>query len=153
MACLAVSPLAACSGGGSDIAPVGADFLLPGEMSTAGLPDDLLIDGESASVRTRPRDIAGAVNFALPDSDLAFVEGFEDSANDRYVISAIDARDAPAWIEFTPVSGDDRSLRRVTVTAMIGRFGDEERERKLIKDISRHLATLRAGRTLVRRDP
>lgn len=132
---------------------MGADFLLPGEMSAAGLPDDLVIEGHSASVRTRPRDIAGAVNFALPDTNLAFVEGFEDEANDRLVISAIDARDAPAWIEFSPVSGDDRDLRRVTVTAMIGRFGDEERERRLVRDITKHLTTLRSGRALVRRDP
>ena len=82
--------------------------------------------------------------FACERMGMAVLEVLEGEDGER-VFRLITVRDEPAWVIATSANGwaDDRAEQSISLRAKVGRFGDERRERRLVRLIADRLGDLR----------
>lgn len=99
-------------------------------------------------------DIWAAVTLAMTSNEMAVVDAYYDPPDSRtYFITTI--RDEPVRLVLTgPGFGEGGTIYgpmydgpfgrggEITIEATVGRFGDPERERRLVRDVARRLEQL-----------
>lgn len=101
-------------------------------------------DGATLSVLAPPRDLTPAVHYAAARRDMA-IDHIETRADGTRVFHLVTLRNeevivearSPAW------PADDRTPATITLEARVGRFGDADRERALVRQIVARLHELR----------
>lgn len=100
-------------------------------------------DGVGARVTAAARDLDPAVRYAAARNDMA-VEWIEIAGDGARVYHLVTIRNEPALVEARTDAwpADDRERVPTRLEARIGRFGEPERERLLVRDIAQRLRDL-----------
>jgi len=101
------------------------------------------LGGPSVETTAEWDDVDAAVSFAAAESEMAVLTRRETA--DGIEFQLVTVIDEPVWLRITrdgDAPRDDRASRPVSLTARIGRFGDEARERRFVDSIVRRLDRL-----------
>lgn len=100
-------------------------------------------DGVTNRITAIPRDLDPAVRYAASRHDMA-VEHITTGADNTRTYELITIRNEPVLVEARSDAwpADDRAATSMTIEARVGRFGDADRERALVREIIARLRQL-----------
>lgn len=100
-------------------------------------------EGQVGRITAPPRDLTPALHYAAARQDMA-IERIQTRDDGTRLYNLVTLRNEPVVVEVRSDiwPTDDRTPTALTIEARVGRFGDEARERALVREIIARLRQL-----------